>query len=79
VDLEALQVLLPRYDGYVGLVGSRTKAQEMRTRLEQAGLDPALMDRVHCPIGLAIGAETAAEVATAIAAELVQRIRQPAG
>jgi xanthine dehydrogenase accessory factor len=42
-----------------------------RERLLAKGFDAPTIARVRCPIGLDIGAETPAEIAVAIAAELV--------
>lgn len=58
---------------YVGVIGSKRKAAGVRKVLaEQYGLPEALLDRVTTPIGLAIGAETPAEIAVSIAAQLIQ-------
>ena len=75
-DQEALQALLPRFQGFVGQVGSRTKAHELRRRLMEAGLSPEQVESFRCPVGVEISAETAAEVALSIAAEIVQTSRQ---
>jgi xanthine/CO dehydrogenase XdhC/CoxF family maturation factor len=44
-------------------------------RWQGAGLDPALFSRLCAPVGLDLGAETPAEIAVSIAAELV-RVRR---
>ena len=44
----------------------------MQTALREAGFDDEAIGRVHSPIGLAIGAETPAELAVSIVAEIVQ-------
>jgi xanthine dehydrogenase accessory factor len=75
-DQAALQTLLPRFRGYVGQVGSRTKAREFRQRLIAQGLPAEQVEAVRCPVGVEINAETAAEVALSIAAEIVQTTRQ---
>lgn len=57
---------------YVGVIGSRRKAAAVRAVLkEQHGLTEAELDRVTTPIGLEIGAETPAEVAISIAAQMI--------
>jgi xanthine dehydrogenase accessory factor len=40
--------------------------------LRQDGFTDADLARVHCPIGLAIGADTPEEIALSIMAELIQ-------
>ena len=57
---------------YVGVMASRSKRARMQTALREAGFGDEAIARVHSPIGLAIGAETPAELAVSIAAEIVQ-------
>lgn len=57
---------------YLGCLGSRKTHAQRLERL--AGLGGAL-DRIHAPVGLAIGARTPAEIAVAILAEVVGRLR----
>jgi xanthine dehydrogenase accessory factor len=57
---------------YIGLMASRSKRARMQAVLREAGFDQETIDRVHSPIGLTIGAETPAELAVCIAAEIVQ-------
>jgi xanthine dehydrogenase accessory factor len=64
------------FEKYVGMIGSRRKWMELRSRLIEAGLPSDWLDRVRCPIGLAIGARTPAEIAVAIAAEILQESPQ---
>jgi xanthine dehydrogenase accessory factor len=74
VDQEVLEKLAtmgaePRY---VGVVGSRAKLLRFKKRLETKGIEPAWIERINGPIGVDVGAETPAEIAVAIAAEIVQ-------
>lgn len=56
---------------YVGALGSRANQAKRRARLaEHFGLSESQLDRLHGPVGLAIGARTPPEIALAIAAEL---------
>jgi xanthine dehydrogenase accessory factor len=57
---------------YVGMIGSRRKWLELRSRLLEAGVAGDWLGRVHCPIGLPIGARTPAEIAVSITAEILQ-------
>ncbi|MEX5729051.1 xanthine dehydrogenase accessory factor [Rhodovulum iodosum] len=61
---------------YLGCLGStRTHAKRV-TRLEEAGVSPQDIARIHAPVGLDIGAKSPAEIAVSILAEIVQRLRQ---
>lgn len=78
-DFRALDAVIRRPNRYLGLIGSKRKAHEMLSDLAEAGLSQDLIDRVHTPIGLAIGAVTVPEIAVSIAAELIQVRRQHRG
>lgn len=73
-DAACLRVLLagsqPRY---LGLIGSRRRTIELFKMLEEEGFDRAKIERIHTPIGIAIGAETPKEIAISILAELIQQ------
>jgi xanthine dehydrogenase accessory factor len=75
-DYQALEAVIYRPTGYLGLIGSRRKAQTMLRDLATAGVPAESLARVHTPIGLPIGAVTVPEIAVSIAAELVQVRRQ---
>lgn len=57
---------------YVGALGSRANQAKRRERLRMFDLQDDQIDRLHGPVGLPIGSRTPAEIAVAIAAELVQ-------
>ncbi len=78
-DEEALQQLLDQPVAYLGVIGSRTKVRHMFQRLHQAGYGKEQLARVRAPIGLEIGAETPAEIAVSIVAELIQSRRGGSG
>ena len=71
-DLDVLVQALRAGARYVGVMGSRAKRARMHAALRDAGFDEGAIGRIHSPIGVAIGAETPAELAVSIAAELVQ-------
>jgi xanthine dehydrogenase accessory factor len=56
---------------YIGMIGSRRRVRATYVQLIDDGIDPALLGRIHAPVGLDIGAETPEEIAVAVAAELV--------
>jgi xanthine dehydrogenase accessory factor len=75
LDQDLLQSLIGQPFAYLGMIGSRAKVVKFRIRLAVGGVDESLFERVHAPIGLDIGAETPAEIAVSVAAELV-RVRR---
>lgn len=70
-DRESLRNLLGTRAFYIGMIGSKRKVAKEMAALESEGLDPARLGQVHAPIGLDIGAETPAEIAVSILAEIV--------
>ena len=70
-DLEALRVLAPRELRYLGLIGSRAKVARIYDALVADGMSSEVLQRVHAPIGLDIGAVTPQEIAVSILAELI--------
>lgn len=72
LDQDILEILLPKTKGWLGLIGSKSKVAKFFFRLRAAGMDPALFERVHGPVGLDISAVTPEEIAVSICAELIQ-------
>nr|WP_276870774.1 xanthine dehydrogenase accessory protein XdhC [Fournierella massiliensis] len=70
-DYEVLREALATPAGYIGLMGSRRKIAMTRQKLEEEGFGPEQFARVSTPIGLSIGAETPAEIAVSVAAQLL--------
>lgn len=65
--------VLKRHPAYVGVIGSRHKAAGVRKVLkEEYGLTDAELDLVTTPIGISIQAETPAEIAISIAAQMIE-------
>jgi xanthine dehydrogenase accessory factor len=67
-EAEIIRTALDDGVPYIGLVASKVRGSSILASLE---LSEAERARVHCPVGLAIGAKTPAEIAVAIAAELI--------
>jgi xanthine dehydrogenase accessory factor len=77
LDQDLAETLLPKSCAWIGMIGSRGKVSRFFVRFRAAGLDESLFRKLCAPVGLDIGAETPAEIAVAIAAELV-RVRRRA-
>lgn len=73
-DQEVLHccLLKPEQPRYIGMIGSRAKVAKVFKQLEEAGISREMLATVHAPIGLPIGAETPAEIAVCILAEIIQ-------
>ena len=54
------------------MMGSRRRVAIVKDQLEEKGVERALLDAVHTPIGLKIGAETPEEIAVSVMAEIIQ-------
>ncbi len=59
----------------IGVIGSQSKWQAFTDLGLKAGATQATLDKVKCPIGLSIGAETPSEIAIAIIAEIIEQQR----
>lgn len=70
-DYEVLRQALHTKAAYIGMIGSRKKVAATRERLLADGFTNEDLSRIHAPIGLPIEAETPAEIAVSIAAELI--------
>jgi xanthine dehydrogenase accessory factor len=55
----------------VGLLGSKPKMVHIFSALEEQGVAPEDLARVHTPVGLEIGAQTPEEIAISILAEMI--------
>jgi len=57
---------------YIGMIGSRKKIATVFANLRKQGFSKKDLGRIVSPVGLDIGAESPAEIAVAIAAQLVE-------
>lgn len=72
LDVACLLELLDKPWAYLGMIGSRRRVRAVFELLQrEKGVPAEALARVHAPIGLDIGAETPAEIATAIMAEII--------
>jgi xanthine dehydrogenase accessory factor len=70
-DIDAMRALAPSNLRYVGLIGSRAKVKRIYDALRLEGVPTEVLQRVHAPIGLDIGAISPQEIAVSILAELI--------
>ncbi|MFQ4149887.1 xanthine dehydrogenase accessory protein XdhC [Arthrobacter sp. LAPM80] len=73
-DLILCDAALRSQPSYIGLIGSRSKWQRFRKRLQEEGHDDGQIGRITCPIGLpAITGKDPASIAIGVAADLSSR------
>lgn len=71
-DKTVLTQALRTKAGYIGMMGSHRKREELFKVLQHEGFSSEALERVHCPIGLDIKAATTSEIAVSIIAELIR-------
>lgn len=74
-DKDALRYCLGKSYSYLGMIGSKAKVAATKDALEKEGFDRAILDSIHSPIGLSIGAETPEEIAISIISEVIHSYR----
>ncbi|HUF63376.1 MAG TPA: XdhC family protein [Verrucomicrobiales bacterium] len=71
-DAGALRACIHSPAAYIGMIGSQRKVDLMRANFRVSGsATDEDFDRVHAPIGLEIGAQTAPEIAVSILAQVI--------
>jgi xanthine dehydrogenase accessory factor len=78
LDFELVQEALKRHDfSYVGCIGSQTKAQRFRMRLQHKGFSDVDIANMVCPVGDdSIPGKLPMEVAVSISAQLIKHLEQ---
>lgn len=74
-DIECLKMVLPFGTKYLGMIGSRRRVQTILNGLIEDGADQERVKEIRSPIGLDIGAQTPAEIAVSIVAEIIADFR----
>ncbi|MGI9437857.1 MAG: XdhC family protein, partial [Geminicoccaceae bacterium] len=75
LDDPALDVALRSAAFYIAALGSRRTHAARCERLKTLGHDGKILNRIHGPAGLALGAVSPAEIAVSVLAELTQVLR----
>jgi xanthine dehydrogenase accessory factor len=70
-DIPVLLRVLQQEVPYIGMLGSRRRGKAIFDRLREKGVEERQLARIRVPIGLDLGAETTAEIAVSILAEMV--------
>ena len=71
-DTICLESVLAKKYAYVGMMGSRRRTAIVKDQLAQKGISREVLEGVHTPIGLKIGAQTPEEIAVSVMAEIIQ-------
>ena len=71
VDVEGLPALLSEPYAYLGIIGSQRRWALARKALAEKGISEEVLEGIHSPIGLEIGAETPEEIAVSIMGEIL--------
>ena len=80
IDRDALQAALGvRGAGYIGMIGSRRKVQRVFDELRERGLTNEALANVYAPLGFDIGADSPAEIAVSVVAEILSVLRKRSG
>jgi xanthine dehydrogenase accessory factor len=81
LDLAICHTLLAKPNfGFLGLIGSGSKRARFMKRLGEAGIPPATLTRLTCPIGIgALRGKEPATIAISVAAQLIERLESERG
>ena len=71
-DMDCLRRILGKPFAYAGMMGSRSRTEQIRKQLLDEGFDTGKTEQLHMPIGLPIGSRTPEEIAVSVAAELIK-------
>lgn len=71
LDDPAVRIALSYPVRYVGAIGSPKTQAKRKQALQESGVSPEALERVHGPIGLPLGSKTPAEIAISILAEMI--------
>jgi xanthine dehydrogenase accessory factor len=76
-DQDCLRLMAEQPLDYLGMIGSQRRIEAVYRELVEEGIPLERLRAVHAPIGLEIGAQTPAEIAISILAQMIMRRRLP--
>jgi xanthine dehydrogenase accessory factor len=80
IDREALGAALQTVGaGYIGMIGSSRKVQQVFDTLHERGISEEKLAQVYAPLGFDIGADAPAEIAVSAVAEILAVLRNRSG
>lgn len=71
-DQTCLERIAIKEHGYIGMIGSRRRVSKVKEAMIEKGLPIQVINQIHAPIGLDIGARTPEEIGVAIMAQIIQ-------
>ena len=71
-DQQCLEFLLKKQLAYIGMVGSKRRVRMLKRNFQEVGITDEHLNNLHSPIGININANTPAEIAVSIMAEIIQ-------
>jgi xanthine dehydrogenase accessory factor len=77
-DMRVLKLAVATPARYIAMIGSKRKVLNVVRELEKEGVARAVLERIHAPMGLDIGAISPEEIAIAVAAEMIAVRRRAA-
>ncbi len=77
-DGEVLFQAVRQFPNTIGLIASAPKREHLYARLRDRGVPREALERIRSPVGLAIGAQSPAEIAVSIVAEIVRDLHPEA-
>jgi xanthine dehydrogenase accessory factor len=78
-DEEGLEAVIGTNPQYLGLVASKEKAKSLFQYVRDKGTPAEHIDRIKCPAGIELGAETLPEIALSVIAEITRLRRAVSG
>ena len=80
IDRDALRAALETEgSGYIGMIGSARKVQKVFQQLQKKGVTKQALAKVYAPVGFDIGADSPAEIAVSVLAEILSVLRKRSG